>query len=114
MLTAPYKSLNENDENDENHLVYPRFVIKDGHISEEKMTLYYDQDFKQKLYDQIDLFDFNSIESVIKAQGDDFSAGYTDSASYNVSLFGIIMLIMCFTMLLFIYFSAIIGKGGRK
>ena len=114
VLTAPYKSLNENDENDENHLVYPRFVIKDGLISEEKMTLYYDQDFKQKLYDQIDLFDFNSIESVIKAQGDDFSAGYTDSASYNVSLFGIIMLIMCFTMLLFIYFSAIIGKGGRK
>ena len=70
--------------------------------------------FKQSVYDGIDNLDFYSIESVIKLQGDDFKAGYTDSASYNISIFSIIMMILCFIMLLFIYFSAIIGKGGKR
>ena len=114
VLTAPYKSLNSNGEYDDEHVVFPRFVTKDGIITQENTSLYYDEAFKKNVYDGIDNLDFNSIESVIKLQGDNFTAGYTDSASYNVSIFSIIMMIMCFTMLLFIYFSAIIGKGGRR
>ena len=114
VITAPYKSLNPNGEADENHVVFPRYSTQDGLIVQTDTAIYYDQSFKQRLYDGIDDLDFNSIEGVIKLQGDDFCAGYTDSASYNVSIFGIIMIIICFTMLLFIYFSAIIGKGGRR
>jgi hypothetical protein len=111
---APYKSLNDNGEYDENHVVFPEFVEEDGIISQRNLTMYYNQSFKQEVYDNIEQLDFYSIEAVIKQQGTDFLAGYTKAASYNVSLFSIIMMIMCFCMLLFIYFSAIIGKGGKR
>ena len=112
--TAPYKSLNNNSEYDDEHVVYPQFVQEDGIITQKNLIMYYNQSFKNEVYDSIDNLDFYSIESVIKAQGKDFLAGYTKAASYNVSLFGIIMMIMCFCMLLFIYFSAIIRKGGKR
>ena len=112
--TAPYKSLNTNGEYDDNHVVYPEFVQEDGIITQKNLTMYYNQNFKNEVSQGIEDLDFYSIESVIKAQGNDFLAGYTKSASYNVSIFGIIMMIMCFCMLLFIYFSAMIRKGGKK
>ena len=112
--TAPYKSLNDNGEYDENHVVFPEYVEEDGIIKQNNRTMYYNKNFKKEVYDNIDQLDFYSIETVIKDQGNDFLAGYTKSASYNVSIFGIIMMIICFCMLLFIYFSAMIGKGGRR
>ena len=112
--TSPYKSLNENGEYDDNHVVYPEFIEEDGIITQTNLTMYYNQSFKKEVYDNIDQLDFYSIETVIKDQGNDFLAGYTKSASYNVSIFGIIMMIICFCMLLFIYFSAMIGKGGKR
>ena len=112
--TNPYKSINVNNPDDLNTVSYPRYEVVDGLVVPYMQTLTYDQNFKKSVYDSIDALDFFSIESVIKKQGSDFKAGYTDSASYNVSFLSIIMMIICFTMLLFIYFSAIIGKGGRK
>lgn len=112
--TAPYKSLNENGEYDENHLVYPRFVEEDGIIIQKNLTMYYNQSFKQEVFDNIENLDFYSIEAVLKEQGNDFFAGYTKAASYNVSIFGIIMIFICFSMLLFIYFFAMIRKGGKR
>ena len=112
--TNPYKSLNVENPDDLNTVSYPRYEVEDGIIVPYIQTLKYDQDFKKSVYDSIDNLDFYSIESVIKQQGNDFNAGYTNSASYSVSIFSIIMMIICFTMLLFIYFSAMIGKGGRK
>ena len=112
--TAPYKSLNANSEYDDEHVVYPEFVEEDGLITQRNLTMYYNQSFKQEVYDSIDNLDFYSIEAVIKEQGKDFLAGYTKEASYNVSIFGIIMMITCFCMLLFIYFSAMIKKGGKR
>ena len=114
VITAPYKSLNANGEYDENHVVFPRFTNENDVVKQQNTAIYYDNSFKQSVYDGIDNLDFYSIESVIKLQGDDFKAGYTDSASYNISIFSIIMMILCFIMLLFIYFSAIIGKGGKR
>lgn len=114
VITAPYKSINGNSEYDENHVVYPRFETEDGILSQKNYTMYYNQSFKDEIYDKIDSLDFYSIESVIKDQGNDFFAGYIKSASYNTSIFSIIMMILCFCMLLFIYFSAIIRKGGKK
>ena len=112
--TKPYKSLNVENPEDLNTVTYPRYEVKDGIIVPYMQTLKYDQSFKKSVYDSIDNLDFYSIESVIKQQGNDFNAGYTNSASYSVSIFSIIMMIICFTMLLFIYFYAMIGKGGRK
>lgn len=112
--TAPYKSLNSNGEYDDNHVVYPQFVEEDGIITQKNLTMYYNQSFKTEVLNGIEDLDFYSIESVIKAQGNDFLAGYTKAASYNVSIFGIIMMIICFCMLLFIYFSAMIRKGGKR
>ena len=114
VITAPYKSLNNNGEYDEEHVVYPQFVEEDGIISQQNFTMYYNQSFKDEVCDSIENLDFYSIEKVIKDQGNDFIAGYTKAASYNVSIFSIIMMIICFCMLLFIYFSAIIGKGVKK
>ena len=114
IITAPYKSLNTNSEYDENHVVYPRFEVEDGIITQKNYTMYYNQSFKNEIYSNIDKLDFYSIENVLKDQGKDFLAGYTMAASYNVSIFSIIMMILCFCMLLFIYFSAMIGKGGKK
>ena len=114
VITAPYKSINGNSEYDENHVVYPRFEVEDGILSQKNYTMYYNQSFKNEINDKIDMLDFYSIESVIKEQGNDFFAGYIKSASYNTSIFSIIMMILCFCMLLFIYFSAIIGKGGKR
>ena len=112
--TAPYKSLNSNGEYDDEHVVYPEFVEEDGIITQKNLTMYYNQSFKQEVSESIEGLDFYSIEKVIKDQGNDFMAGYTKAASYNVSIFSIIMMIICFCMLLFIYFSAIISKGGKK
>ena len=114
VITAPYKSINGNSEYDDNHVVYPRFETEDGIVSQKNYTMYYNQSFKNEIYNKIDNLDFYSIETVLKEQGNDFFAGYIKSASYNVSIFSIIMMILCFCMLLFIYFSAIIGKGGKK
>ena len=111
--TYPYKSLNVPDEQTDS-VVYPRYLDEGDTIVRTDVVMNYDQSFKKKVYDEIDLLDFNSIEKIIKQQGSGFNAGYTDSASYNISIFSIIMMIIGFCMLLFIYFSAMIGKGGRR
>ena len=114
VFTSPYKSLNNNSEYDENHVVYPRYSVNEGLIQRTNQVMYYDDSFRTRIYEGIDLLDFYSIESVIKSQGKDFIAGYTQMGSYNISFFSIIMMIVCFFMLLFIYFSAMIGKGGKR
>ncbi|MBR5402294.1 MAG: hypothetical protein IK102_10865 [Treponema sp.] len=113
VFTSPYKSLNVSDDETET-VVYPRFTDQNNEITRYDQVLKYDQAFKNRVYDGIDSLDFNSIEAVIKKQGRDFNAGYTDSTSYNISFFSIIMMVIGFCMLLFIYFSAMIGKGGRR
>ena len=90
--TAPYKSLNSNGEYDDNHVVYPQFVEEDGIITQKNLTMYYNQSFKTEVLNGIEDLDFYSIESVIKAQGNDFLAGYTKAASYNVSIFCIFVI----------------------
>ena len=114
VITSPYKSLNNNSEYDDQHVVYPKFEVEDGIIKQKNYTIYYNQTFKEQILNNIENLDFYSIENVIKEQGSEFVAGYTKAASYNVSIFSIIMMILCFCMLLFIYFSAIIRKGGKR
>ncbi|MCR4735797.1 MAG: hypothetical protein K5829_12430 [Treponema sp.] len=112
VTSYPYKSLNTND--DENSIMYPRFIYSNGIISEKKEVMIYNDAYKEKVFNQIDELNYNSIEKVIKSQNADFVPGYKTSGSYQVNIFSVICMFICFTMLLFIFISAIIRKGGKK
>ena len=118
VITLPYKSLNLNYYDDES-IVFPNYEVSDGVILEKDNYLTYDEGFKRNIFNNIDDLDFESIEKVIKVQGNDFACDYVSAGSYHVSLFSIIMMFVCFAMLLFIYFSTMIKqkvirqKGGK-
>ena len=119
VLTAPFKSLNTETDRDfyavNDTIIFPNYTVTDGIITETDSYMSYDEGFKHTVFNNIDELDFESIEKVIKVQGEDFICGYVSAGSYHVSLFSIIMMFVCFAMLLFIYFSTIIKrKGGRK
>ena len=113
--TAPYRSLNDAEGN-ENLVSFSNFTENPdtGIISEKKITMKYDDSFKKEVFDQIDSLQFNSVEKVMKSEGEGFNAGYTSASSYQINLFGIIMCFICLFILLFIYFSIIIRKGINK
>lgn len=113
--TYPYKSLNS-QEADSNTVFFSSFIEnpETGIITEEKTSLTFNDAFKQEVFDEIDSLRFNSIEKIMKSEGQDFTAGYTATSSYHTNLFGIIMCFICLFILLFIYFSIIIRKGINK
>lgn len=112
--TTPYKSLNENYE--DNVVSFSEFVENEetGIISEKITTMKYDDAFKKEVYEGIDKLQFNAIEKVMKSEGNDFQGGYIAASSYQINLFGIIMCFICLFILLFIYISIIIRKGINK
>ena len=112
VTTYPYKSTNVKNYDDE--VVYPHFVKEDGKIKQVDQIFKYDDAFVNETISSIDNLDFYSIEQVLKSQGRNSVYGYTASSSYNVSILSIIMMILTLGMLLFIYISAIIKKGGRE
>jgi hypothetical protein len=113
--TYPYKSLNAADSADDT-VEFSEFVENEesGIITEKVTSLKYDNSFKKEVYEGIDKLQFDSVEKLMKSEGDDFSGGYTAASSYQINLFGIIMCFICLFILLFIYFSIIIRKGIRK
>ena len=113
VVIAPFKSLNKNYDSTD-YMIYPSYKVEEGIVSENDSVIAYNDSFKQAMFNQIDEFDFYSIEKVIKSQGKDFTCGYVSNSTYKVSLFSIIMMFVSFSMLLFIYLSVIIKKGGRK
>ena len=112
--TYPYKSLNENYSEDE--IEFSSFVENQdtGIINEQITRMKYDNSFKRQVYEDIDQLKFDSVEKVMKSEGENFSGGYTATSSYQINLFGIIMCFICLFILLFIYFSIIIRKGINK
>lgn len=110
--TLPYKSINKTDNN--NKVSYPEYKMQDGHIQKINVIQNYDQEYKNEIINSIDDLDFYSIEQVLKSQGAEKDYGYTASSSYSVNIFTIIMMIISVCVLLFIDFSAIIRKGGKK
>ena len=113
--TTPYKSLNESDSDDVN-VSFSSFVEnpETGIISEVKTNMKYDDSFKKEVYEGIDKLQFDSVEKLMKSEGENFNGGYTATSSYQINLFGIIMCFICLFILLFIYFSIIIRKGINK
>lgn len=111
--TAPYISLNQNKKS--NIVEYPKyFEDEKGLIKETKEIMTYNQDFREKIFNEIDSLQFNSIEKVLKSEGSHFNGGYKSTNSYHNSIFGIIMSFICLFMLLFLYFSIIIKRGTNK
>lgn len=111
--TYPFRSLNS--DSDENYIEYPRYSEnEEGLIDQETLTLEYNQEFKDSVYNDIDNLQFNSIEKVIKSEGKSFNAGYSATSNYHTNLFGIIMMFICLFVLLFIYISIIIKKENKK
>ena len=100
--TYPYKSLNNTYSEDE--VEFSSFVENEanGIISEEISRFRYDNSYKQKIYDDIDQLQFDSVEKVMKSENENFCGGYTATSSYQINLFGIIMCFICLFILLFI------------
>ena len=114
--TYPYKSLNS-DSDDEFEISFPKYSSENGIITMTEDVLKYDEEYQDTVFNNINDLNFNSIESVLKSEGKDFIGGYTSSNSYHIDLFGIIMIIICYSILLFIFFSIIIRsvrKGTKK
>ena len=85
-----------------------------GIISQQQLQLNYDDSFRKEVWNNIDSLPFNSVEKVLKSEGEGFTAGYSALSSNHVSIFGIIMMFICLFILLFIYISIIIRKGINK
>lgn len=112
ITSFPYKSLNKNDNDFE--VSYPKFSLENGKIVQTNFEIKYNDEYKNNIINGIDLLPFNSIEKVLKSQGIESVYGYTASSSYTVNIFSIIMMFISLGILLFIYFSVIIKKGGKK
>lgn len=109
----PYKSLNY--ENDDYLVEFSSYKENEaGLVEEQTQQLIYNQQYKDNVYNNIDNLPFNSIEKVMKSEGNNFKSGYSSTSNYQTNIFGIIMMFICLFMLLFIYISIIIGKGSKN
>lgn len=109
--TYPYKTLNKTT--DENNIEFPRYTYKNGVVEESVQTLSFNNEYKNRIIEDIDNLPFDSIESVMKSQKE-FNPGYASTNSYHMGFFGLIMSLLCLFVLLFINISIIIRKGARK
>ena len=109
--TYPYQSLNS-DSSVQDKIEFIEFVEnpETGIIQTANKVMIYDDDFKLDVYEGIDRLSFNSVEKVMKSEGNNFTAGYSALSSSHLNLFGIIMCFICLFLLLFIYISIIIKK----
>ena len=114
--TYPFKTLNSGEVSENEVVTFSDFSENEetGIISENIKTMQYDDSFRREVYDGIDNLQFDSVEKIMKSEGENFTAGYTAASSYQINLFGIIMCFICLFILLFIYFSIIIRKGINK
>lgn len=114
--TAPYKSLNSNYSENPDYVEFNTYSENPdtGLISQETKTLTYNDSYRQEIYDGISALKFNSIEKVMKSQGDNLTFGYSAIRPDHLNLFGIIMMFICLFILLFIYICIIIRKGINK
>ncbi len=107
----PYQSLNNNYS--QGFLEYPKYSEENGFIKENKILKAYNQNYKDNVFDSIDSLNFNSIEKVLKSEGSQVQTNYCSVNNYQTNLFSKIMMLICLFVLLFIYFSIIIGRQNR-
>lgn len=110
---APYKALNKENYND-GYVCYPDFEQNEDGIKQVDKYLYFDDNFCHEAVLAIDDLGYESIENILKKQKSDLNFNFTSSNCYTTSIFSIILMFISLIMLLFIYFSSIIKKGGKK
>ena len=109
---GPYLSLNKNEYFDK--ISFPRYKKDGKKIVEYQETLIFDQEYKNNLYSEIDDLKYLSLEKMLKSQGKDCSISYKSTSTYNISIFGITILLISYLILLFFSISIIIKKGLKK
>ena len=100
-LTYPYRSLNSKVTKVENGdtIVIPRFEKNsDGIVQTDEVVFKYDNEFKQKIVDEIDLKSENSMEKLLKRQGNLNSAVFSASGSGSGDLHDFLILILEFLL----------------
>ena len=110
--TYPYQSLNKSNYS-LGFLEYPKYTEEGGFINENKILKAYNQNFKDNVFSSIDSLNFNSIEKVLKSEGNQVQTNYCSVNNYQTTLFSKIMMLICLFVLLFIYFSIIIRRQSR-
>ena len=110
--TYPYQSLNKSNYS-LGFLEYPTYAEEGGFINENKILKAYNQNFKDNVFNSIDSLNFNSIEKVLKSEGNQVQTNYCSVNNYQTTLFSKIMMLICLFVLLFIYFSIIIRRQSR-
>ena len=104
--------------NDYMAMNYRMEIVEDkdegGFVKESKDMLAFNQNFKENTFNEIDDLQFNSIEKVLKSEGEGVKTDYKSTNTYQTNLFGKIMMLFCLFVLLFVYFSTIIRKEIRK
>jgi len=113
ILTAPYKSLND-EEGNKDEVTFPYYEEENNKIIKKTKTFIFDRNFCSSTFSQIDDLSFNAIEKVLKSEGETSSFGYVSMNAYSVNPYGTITIFICFFILLFIYISSIIKKGGNR
>jgi len=113
VMTAPYKSINS-EITQKGSVEFPYYETENGIITKKTKELNFNQNFKNDVYNKIDDLSFNSLEEIMKTEGSNFSCGYVSLNSYTINPIGIFMIIICFSVLLFIYISSIMKKGLKK
>ncbi len=111
--TFPYKSLNKAPANS-NTIEFPVYSEENNQIVQKNYVFTYNQNYQNNLYDQIDSLNFNAVEKLMKSEGQTFNSSYRSTSNINTSLPGLIAMIICIFILLFIYISVIIKKGMNK
>lgn len=113
----PYRSLNKTTDMDS--VSISRFEKTSGKIEKSVDSLEYSENYREGVYNRIELLPFNAFEKIMKKQGQDFSAGYSSNGSHRLSLFCIIISFIQFTIIL-AYFAWImisdknVKRRGRK
>ena len=117
--TAPYVSLNSNEQSDSSAIKlsqkveFPYFETEGEKIHAKTKSFIFDEAFCADSFNQIDNLTGNSVERILKSEGKDSNFGYVSVNSYSMNTLSIIMLLICFFILLFIYISSIIKKSSR-
>lgn len=111
----PYKSLNDENSQNEKFYQYPHYEEDDdGKIVETMQIKSFNDSFKTQTFDEIDLLGFNAIEKVLKKQDSNAKFGYSSTSSYHIGFFGIIVMFISLCILLFVYIFSIIRKGAKR
>ena len=116
-FTYPYRSLNSKIKRVEegDTVVIPRFEKKsDGIVQTEEVVFRFDNDFRQNILKEIDSKGDNSMEKLLKKQGNFSSAAYSSSGTNSGTLHDLLILILEFLVTPAVLVYLLINSSKRQ